>query len=182
MLISWKEDQGRKEKLLLVWKGVVEAFISCYLPITLPFVSVTNLEGCVGEVQFRVSAAGPGGFGPPSMSSIPVNVPMELSERGTTGWLFSFFAQKISSPFFFFANSQSSCVAALEKVRTQSPTKVWCVKGVRTACVRSPAFAPRLCFQCVVTLPCRCRNTRSHIHQVEYRRLEILYTLLSILF
>ncbi|RCN46229.1 fibronectin type III domain protein [Ancylostoma caninum] len=52
--------------------------VSCYLQIT-------NLEGCVGEVQFRVSAAGPGGFGPPSMSSIPVTVPMELSERGTTG-------------------------------------------------------------------------------------------------
>ncbi|EYC46276.1 hypothetical protein Y032_0402g802 [Ancylostoma ceylanicum] len=47
--------------------------------------TITNLEGCVGEVQFRVSAAGPGGFGPPSMSSIPVTVPMELSERGTTG-------------------------------------------------------------------------------------------------
>ncbi|VDL82979.1 unnamed protein product [Nippostrongylus brasiliensis] len=45
----------------------------------------TNLENCSGEVQFRVSAAGPGGFGPPSMSSIPVRISQELSERGTVG-------------------------------------------------------------------------------------------------
>ncbi|KIH46887.1 fibronectin type III domain protein, partial [Ancylostoma duodenale] len=56
-----------------------------YLNLNILRDCVTNLEGCVGEVQFRVSAAGPGGFGPPSMSSIPVTVPMELSERGTAG-------------------------------------------------------------------------------------------------
>ncbi|WKY07086.1 hypothetical protein Q1695_006912 [Nippostrongylus brasiliensis] len=47
--------------------------------------TITNLENCSGEVQFRVSAAGPGGFGPPSMSSIPVRISQELSERGTVG-------------------------------------------------------------------------------------------------
>ncbi|VDO18890.1 unnamed protein product [Heligmosomoides polygyrus] len=47
--------------------------------------SVTNLEGCSGDVQFRVSAAGPGGFGPPSMSSVPITIPHEQSERGTVG-------------------------------------------------------------------------------------------------
>ncbi|VDO43112.1 unnamed protein product, partial [Haemonchus placei] len=41
----------------------------------------TNLEGCSGELQFRVSAAGPGGFGPPSMSSVPVLVPHETTGR-----------------------------------------------------------------------------------------------------
>ncbi|KAK6746541.1 hypothetical protein RB195_000050 [Necator americanus] len=49
--------------------------------------TITNLEGCVGEVQFRVSAAGPGGFGPPSMSTGPVMVPVEMTERGTIGVL-----------------------------------------------------------------------------------------------
>uniref|UniRef100_W6NC55 Fibronectin and Armadillo domain containing protein n=1 Tax=Haemonchus contortus TaxID=6289 RepID=W6NC55_HAECO len=43
--------------------------------------TVTNLEGCSGELQFRVSAAGPGGFGPPSMSSVPVLVPHETTGR-----------------------------------------------------------------------------------------------------
>ncbi|KAJ1357986.1 molecular chaperone [Parelaphostrongylus tenuis] len=44
--------------------------------------TITNLKDCVSEVQFRVSAAGPGGFGPPSLSSVPVH-PVEQPEKST---------------------------------------------------------------------------------------------------
>ncbi|KAE9417740.1 hypothetical protein Angca_006104, partial [Angiostrongylus cantonensis] len=45
--------------------------------------TIANLKECVGEVQFRVSAAGPGGFGPPSLPSVPVMIPTEQTERST---------------------------------------------------------------------------------------------------
>ncbi|KJH47971.1 Armadillo/beta-catenin-like repeat protein [Dictyocaulus viviparus] len=37
-----------------------------------PVDAANPIRGCFGEIQFRVSAAGSGGFGPPSLSSIPV--------------------------------------------------------------------------------------------------------------
>ncbi|KAK6029570.1 Armadillo/beta-catenin-like repeat protein [Ostertagia ostertagi] len=77
------EDKRRKSRLRVRWTDQVNdvSIRRSWSPRKLHRYGtgklVTNLEGCSGEVQFRVSAAGPGGFGPPSMSSVPVSIPHE---------------------------------------------------------------------------------------------------------
>ncbi|PAV81448.1 hypothetical protein WR25_22270 [Diploscapter pachys] len=45
--------------------------------------TVTNLE-CLNEVQFRVSAASVNGFGPPSIGSVPIRIPLEYGQLHPT--------------------------------------------------------------------------------------------------
>lgn len=138
--------------------------------------SVTNLEGCSGDVQFRVSAAGPGGFGPPSMSSVPITIPHEQSERGTVGE--SSHSSRLASCCLNACSTVQSIPGGRLYARRCTTKDLVCQGHLRSVRPRVSAstppsmhiVAPYLCYLCIYAfmLECEDRVTRCWQWQVMF--------------